>query len=409
MSLRDGNNGRHLVEAMAGDPNNPNTLAGFYIEAYAQLQGILRANASTMYQKDRAQLMLKRVNEAVQKMDAETKRMIERDVPFIYKKFGNEARAMIKEGGLDVPKEFSSVHIEAAQAMADDAYNRFGMTLQGVQKSAQDYVRLAGQEAIRKKIAGGIISGTDQKEIAKAVQGVIDDQGITALIDKGGKKWKLDTYATMLSKQIMADASRDATRNNAEEFGFDLVQISRHNAEDQCREWEGKIMSLSGATPGYETIEHAKGIHLFHVNCKHGYNVVIPGARQPRLRPVKQITTSSGKEIQLHEPNVYRAMTSKERKSAAKSGFLEPHGDEKRLYMAPFQELAELGAVGPNREFLQGAQPEIVRFSASALPHEIHDDDHMPAGVPSFFSTEKVPLVNAEYSTDGGDTWKPLN
>lgn len=403
MALQDGRNGEHLVNASA------NALAGFYKNAYTQMQSMLRSEASTLWRKERSQVMLNRIAEATKQLDAGTKKILERDVPFIYKSFGENTRQRIVEGGNKIPKAFSSVHIEATQALAEDAYLRFGNTLQGVQKSAQDFVRIARQDAIREQIASGMITGQTAEKIGENVKGIIEEQGITALVDKAGKKWALDRYAELVARQTLANASRESVRNNATEFGFDLVQVSQHGSpHKECAVWEGKVLSLNGNTDGYPTIEEATAAGLYHVGCRHGYSVIIQGARKPMARAQETIKLDDGMIVPLHDKKVYRAMTAAERKEAAGSGFLVPHGKENRLYLAPFQELAQLGAVGPDQQFLEGKTPDLVRFTPKGITGAKHDD-HMPKGVPSFFTETKVKLNDAEYSIDGGRTWKKLN
>jgi hypothetical protein len=65
------------------------------------------------------------------------------------------------------------------------------------------------------------------------------------------------------------------------ENDYDLVQVSAHGATDVCGAWEGKILSATGATPGYDTVADAEADGLFHPNCRHAINVLIPSlARQ---------------------------------------------------------------------------------------------------------------------------------
>jgi len=60
------------------------------------------------------------------------------------------------------------------------------------------------------------------------------------------------------------------------ENDFDLVQVSAHGGCDLCAPWEGAILSISGDTPGYPTVDEAEASGLFHPNCKHAINTLIP-------------------------------------------------------------------------------------------------------------------------------------
>jgi hypothetical protein len=69
--------------------------------------------------------------------------------------------------------------------------------------------------------------------------------------------------------------------------GYDLVQVTNHNSDHlACKAWEGKVLSVSGNTPtgtrlagGFNvaaSLDEAKAAGLFHINCKHAINVLIP-------------------------------------------------------------------------------------------------------------------------------------
>jgi len=43
-----------------------------------------------------------------------------------------------------------------------------------------------------------------------------------------------------------------------------------------CEPWQGQILSARGETPGYDTVADAEADGLFHPNCRHAINVLIP-------------------------------------------------------------------------------------------------------------------------------------
>jgi hypothetical protein len=252
------------------------TIAGFYGQAYRDMKAILRDNAAEMYKRDHALVVLSRIDEAVARLDERTKAAVRVDIGDTYMAFGEQTRQRMRKLGAAVPKEFSTIHVEAIDAAAADAYLRFSNTLQGVQRSAQDFVRLAQQENIRQRIIAGQIAGAPAEETAKIVEAVIRDQGLVSMIDKAGRKIQLDTYANTLTRQMLANSSRDAVFNNAIEFGFDLVRVTTHGSDhEECAVWEGKILSLTGKTKGYPSMDQAKAAGLYHVGCLHGYFVTI--------------------------------------------------------------------------------------------------------------------------------------
>lgn len=276
MGLLDGNSFSRFVNKKS------NALAGIYSRAYNQLVRDMQDNAATMWQRDRATAMLARVDAVVKSLDAETQKFIKQEVPATYFATGQATKAQARKLGLTIPDAFGQIHTAAVTAISDDAVLKFGHTMVGIKRSAEEFVKLAQQRAIREQIASGAIRGAASEQLAKEVKGMIEDQGITALIDRGGKHWQLDTYAEMLTRQVLANGGRDGVYNTAQEYGLDLVEISTHNSDhEECARWEGKIVSLTGNTPGYPTLDDAISDGLLHIGCKHGYSIVT-GASRPR-------------------------------------------------------------------------------------------------------------------------------
>ena len=89
---------------------------------------------------------------------------------------------------------------------------------------------------------------------------------------------KASTYAEMLARTLTANTYREAAQDSIlEQFGEfgDLVEILGRSAVDcsECKPYEGQILSLTGKTKGYTTIEDARANGLFHPNCIHSFAV----------------------------------------------------------------------------------------------------------------------------------------
>lgn len=251
-------------------------LGAIYTRTYNDLLREMNDFSKTSFARDRAQNLLGRVNTIVNNLDAETRTYINREVPQIYFTTANVVKNDIRkiDKTILVPQAFDQIHYQATEAMAADAMLKFGHTMTGIRRSAEDVVKFAQQKATREIIASGQLRGVAATELAKEVKAKIAEDGITALIDKGGKKWQLDTYATMLTRQVLANGGREGVFNTARQFKFDLAVVSTHGStHEECRVWEGKIFSLTGETEGYPTLEEMTDAGLFHVGCKHGYTI----------------------------------------------------------------------------------------------------------------------------------------
>lgn len=118
------------------------------------------------------------------------------------------------------------------------------------------------------------------KAVAKALKedGVVQiRRGEASVRTPSGQFWKLDKYATMLSRTAVADARREAFRTRYLANGLDIVYVVPNGTDHAvCRVWEGELLSLTGATAGLSTIDQARGAGLFHPQCRHRYVAATP-------------------------------------------------------------------------------------------------------------------------------------
>jgi len=88
--------------------------------------------------------------------------------------------------------------------------------------------------------------------------------------------WNMRTYTEMVARTTTMEAHLQGTANRLVEQGHDLVKVSTHRgACPLCEPWQGEILSITGKTKGYPTLEEAKAAGLFHPNCRHAYGLYI--------------------------------------------------------------------------------------------------------------------------------------
>lgn len=140
-------------------------------------------------------------------------------------------------------------------------------TIKMVRAVVAEQMKIKAAEGMgRKTIKKGIIEALTKKEIRER----FDVEGNVAIIDKLGRRWKLQTYAEMVTRTKLLQAHTEGTRVEALERGVDLAIISSHGATDACRHFEGQIISMNGFTEGFPTYEELRRTNLiFHPNCKH--------------------------------------------------------------------------------------------------------------------------------------------
>jgi Phage minor capsid protein 2 len=99
---------------------------------------------------------------------------------------------------------------------------------------------------------------------------LVREDAFMGVTDRSGRRWGLRTYVDMVTRTKMMQSSIEGTRTEALERGVDLAVISSHGAEDECRHFEGLVISMNGTTEGYLSYDEIKQTNkCFHPNCEH--------------------------------------------------------------------------------------------------------------------------------------------
>lgn len=171
---------------------------------------------------------------------------------------------------------------------AEDIYS-------GVITQTGSIIRGAAREATGRATARGLAGEFTRRGAAQAALNLFADRGVTGFVDAAGKRWSLASYTEMATRTAAHHASRQGKIDEVRARGRDLVVVSGSPAAcELCAPWEGKVLSLDGATPGYPTLDEAEGAGLFHPSCGHSADPYIEG-----------LTDTSG--IQHGDPELYEA------------------------------------------------------------------------------------------------------
>lgn len=124
----------------------------------------------------------------------------------------------------------------------------------------------------------------------QAAQRVLDqfaNRGVTGFVDTAGRSWQLDAYAEMATRTAVSRAQVAGSLDRYLADGNDLVIVSDSPQECRwCRPWEGKVLSITGATPagtsvgGFTvagSVGAAQSAGLQHPNCRHSLGAFVPG------------------------------------------------------------------------------------------------------------------------------------
>lgn len=166
--------------------------------------------------------------------------------------------------GNEVKAGFGSIHQQAVEVLADNAYSRLEDVANVVGRRANDVYRQISLEAVK----GSVLGSKTTNQAARDIRKDLAEHGITGFIDKAGHQWNMRRYAQVLAQETTNGAFRQGTINRLEEKGHDLVRISSHAGSCKiCQPYQGQTFSLTGEDKEYPALSSAKG--LFHVGCLH--------------------------------------------------------------------------------------------------------------------------------------------
>lgn len=220
-------------------------------------------------------------------------------VPLIYQQGLDRADQTLEEAGSEatLSPAFGAVNQQAVQTLTDNANQKLSEMTNFIGRNMDDVYRNLALESIR----GAAIGYDTWRQAAKQYKSNLADKGVTGFKDKSGRAWNMNSYVKMVARTTTMECHLDATKNRLLSAGHDLVKVSKHaNPCKFCAPWEGKILSLTGKTPGYPTLADAKGAKLFHPNCEHGYTLsidleddIVPEKEEPQ--GTGDLTPLSGK------------------------------------------------------------------------------------------------------------------
>lgn len=169
-----------------------------------------------------------------------------------------------------------------------------------VGRSAGDIYAREGLEAVLKIQATGMPLGAKEDFINN-----LRREGVTAFVDKAGRKWSLHTYANMVTRSTVKQANNVAVLTKNPEH--DLYMISKIGSTCKlCAPLEGRVYSKSGKDPVFPPLAKAFGKIdkdgpdtldntwlTIHPNCLHSLVPWTPlGKTEEQLEEIKKRSTA---------------------------------------------------------------------------------------------------------------------
>lgn len=216
---------------------------------------------------------------------------------------------------------FGAVNTAAVDALVASAQAAVAGTHLRITRTALDVYQQVTTET-----AAQVLTGTQtRREAAQRALGRYARTGVTGFVDTAGRAWDMASYVEMATRTASGQAAVQGHVNRLAEMGQDLVIVSDAPQECViCRPWEGKVLSVTGATTGRVrgenlrgsgtvtvqvagTLREATAAGLFHPGCRHSTALYIPGVTKPLTRTADPVGDAARQRQRELERRVRRA------------------------------------------------------------------------------------------------------
>jgi hypothetical protein len=190
---------------------------------------------------------------------------------------------------------FKSTHDYKVHKLVTDTQRDILQATNNTQENVKSLVRQTVAKAMTSR--GGLNYGhleyerEMKKELQKQALLKKLDESEIAIIDKAGRRWKMEVYLRLVSKTKLMVTHLEAIKAEGAVNGVDLGIISTHPlTTDACTKYQGMIVSLNGSTAGFPSIDTVRRSgEIFHPNCRHF------------VRPVRNLRMVPPRQLEIHK------------------------------------------------------------------------------------------------------------
>lgn len=191
-------------------------------------------------------------------------------LPDIMKEFYDRAVKEIKTAG-KYKAILGTPDAKRINYFLDSTYEQVAMKTQKMRFEHIKALRNLSADVLRE----ASLTGSTYKDVSKSMLARAMNIKDFEFIDNAGKKWASKSYFNMLARTELMNAARASYDDKMADEGFDVMRLSTSGkCCDKCAKFEGKLFSLTGATPGLPTKQDLIDAGVFHPNCTHSYSMV---------------------------------------------------------------------------------------------------------------------------------------
>ena len=232
-------------------------------------------------------------------------------------------KQLMQEAGIEAAQSDAEIHRANGKPVPDQASDVMQSILQaGYEQTAGAFDNITRTTALtgtnqlyRELNTAWLTVSSGAMSYDQAVRAAIKSlaaSGLDAAVYPSGRTMSIDSVVRMAVRTGVNQTAAHVQIQLAEELGADLVEVTAHaGARPSHAAWQGKVYSLTGQTPGYETLEAATGYGtvsgLCGANCRHNFFPYYEGdARAHTQDELQEYTkpdavTYNGKGYSLYE------------------------------------------------------------------------------------------------------------
>lgn len=200
-------------------------------------------------------------------------------------------------------------------------------------RTTPDIFRRVGLE----QVASMEATGSGPLRMTRQFIEALRREGVTAFVDRAGRRWSLHTYGSMVLRttsrqaEVLSVLTRDPEQ--------DLYQISSHNTTCKlCAPYEGRVYSASGTDPDFPPLADAFGkmdpagpnslanswLNI-HPNCLHSLVPWTPAGRTPEeIQKIKDFSNPARNPYSV-DPRSQKQIDAYRKKETARRQWLETY------------------------------------------------------------------------------------
>lgn len=256
-----------------------------YRRAQFALRRILAEMEGTDFRIDRANRLLAQVDRVARALDQEGTAWARGALPEVYAEGVDFASAVMESQGLSAGADLGAqVHTRAVDALVRRAAADVAGSAESVRTGFRRFIRRSQQLVlsegeVNRDLAQAIIQGETRKVASdRLLVRFMKRMDAGQFIEAGRYHFTPEYYSELVARTRIIEASSDATLALNEEFGNDLVQVSRHSgvdpSDDLCWELQGRVFATADDDPDFPPLRH---VPPFHPHCRH---VLLPVLRE---------------------------------------------------------------------------------------------------------------------------------